>query len=341
MPIPTPGILRQSQTGAVWGLYMDKTRLLVLASPSQPELAVLDRLPVQATIANEFEAIEQAIGDAEVVLCWPGACRLLEQGWSLARDLRWVHCTYAGLDGFLFPALIESSVTVTNSRGVFSDSLGEFVIAAIMFFAKDLRRMIRSQSAESWDPFDVEEISGRTLGILGYGSIGRAIALRAKAMGMKVMALRRTAESAPSDPSVDEMLAPHRKMELMARCDYLVVTMPLTPETVGMVGADEFEAMKPGTVIINVGRGPVIDEGSLIRALLEEKIRGAALDVFTTEPLPKGHPFYRMENVLLSPHCADHTPRWLWDTMELFADNLGRYRRGEPLLNVVDKRRGY
>ncbi len=320
---------------------MEKTRLLVLANPSQPELAVLDRLAVQATVGNEFEAIGNAIAEAEVILCWPGACRLLEQGWPQARNLRWVHCVYAGLDGFLFPALIESDVTVTNSRGVFSDSLGEFVIAAVLYFAKDLRRMNRSQAAEAWDPFDVEEISGRTLGILGYGSIGRAVALRAKAMGMRVIALRRTPDSTPPDASVDEMLPLHRKLELVAACDYLVVTAPLTPETVGMVGADEFEAMKPGAVVINVGRGPVIDEGSLIRALLEEKIRGAALDVFTTEPLPKGHPFYRIENVLLSPHCADHTSRWLTNAMELFADNFGRYRRGETLLNVVDKKQGY
>ncbi len=320
---------------------MDKTRLLVLSNPAQPELAVLDRLPVQATVGNDFGAVEQAIVEAEVILCWPGACRLLEQGWSLARSLRWVHCVYAGLDGFLFPALIESEVAVTNSRGVFSDALGEFVIAAVLFFAKDLRRMIRSQAAETWDPFDVEEISGHTIGILGYGSIGRAVALRAKAMGMKVLALRRHPEAVPPGPPVDEMYPPHRKLECLARCDYVVVTAPLTPETVGMVGADEFEAMKPGTVVINVGRGPVIDEQSLIRALLEEKIRGAALDVFTTEPIPRGHPFYRMENVLLSPHCADRTPGWLWSAMELFADNLERYRRGEPLLNVVGKRRGY
>ena len=320
---------------------MDKTRLVVLANPSQPELRVLDRLPVQATVGNEFGAVEQAIAETEAVLCWPGACRLLEQGWPLARKLRWVHCTYAGLDGFLFPALIDSDVTVTNSRGVFSDSLGEFVIAAVLFFAKNLRRMVRSQVAETWDPFDVEEISGHTLGILGYGSIGRAVASRAKAMGMKVLALRKHPESVPPDPLVDQTLPPHRKLDLLAVCDYLVVTAPLTPETLGMVGAEEFEAMKPGAVVINVGRGPVIDEASLIRALLEEKIRGAALDVFATEPLPAGHPFYRMENVLLSPHCADHTPRWLWNAMELFADNLERFRRGEPLLNVIGKRRGY
>jgi phosphoglycerate dehydrogenase-like enzyme len=320
---------------------MDKTKLLVLANASQPELALLDRLPVLATVGDDLAATERPVSGAEVILCWPGPSRLLERLWPLVRNVRWVHCVSAGLDGFLFPALIDSNVPVTNSRGVFSDSLGEFVIGAVLFFAKDFRRMIRNQAAEVWDPFDVEEISGQTIGILGYGSIGRAVALRAKAMGMRVMALRRTPGTAPPDPSVDEMLPQHRKLELIAGCDYLVVTAPLTPETFGMIGPDEFEAMKPGAVVINVGRGPVVDETSLIRALLEEKIRGAALDVFNTEPLPKDHPFYRMENVLLSPHCADHTPRWLRSAMGLFADNLGRFRRGEPLQNVVDKKRGY
>jgi len=320
---------------------MDKTKLLVLANPSQPELAVLGSLPVLATVGGEFESIKQAAAEAEVILCWPGPCTLLEQVWPLARNVRWIHCVYAGLDGMLFPALIESNVAVTNSRGVFSNSLGEYVMAAVLFFAKDLRRMIGNQALEKWDPFDVEEISGQTMGILGYGSIGRAVALRARGMGMRVTALRRSPVPAPPDTLVDAFFPAHRKLELVAGSDYLVVAMPLTPETAGMVGADEFEAMKPGAVVINVGRGPVIDEGALIRALRESKIRGAALDVFDVEPLPKGHPFYHMENVLLSPHCADHTPRWLWNTMELFAANLGHYRRGEPLQNVVEKSRGY
>jgi phosphoglycerate dehydrogenase-like enzyme len=320
---------------------MTKTRLLVLANPSQPELAALDSLPVHATISNEFESIKQAASEAEAILCWPGPCSLLERVWPLARNVRWIHCVYAGLDGMLFPALIESNVSVTNSRGVFSDSLGEYVMAAVLFFAKDLRRMIRNQALEKWDPFDVEEIGGRTMGILGYGSIGRAVALRARGMGMRVTALRRSPVSAPPDTLVEVFFPPHRKLELVAGSDYLVVAAPLTPETAGMVGTDEFAAMKPGTIVINVGRGPVIDEAALITALREKKIRGAALDVFGIEPLPQGHPFYRMENVLLSPHCADHTARWLRDAMELFADNLGRYRRGEPLQNVVDKRRGY
>jgi phosphoglycerate dehydrogenase-like enzyme len=129
--------------------------------------------------------------------------------------------------------------------------------------------------------------------------------------------------------------------DLLEGCDYLAIATPLTGETRRMIGKTELAAMKPGAVVINVGRGPVIDEAALIEALEEHRIRGAALDVFETEPLPAGHPFYRMENVLLSPHCADHTATWIRDALDLFADNLERFRRGEPLQNAVNRRRGY
>ena len=128
---------------------------------------------------------------------------------------------------------------------------------------------------------------------------------------------------------------------MIARCDYLVVAAPLTPETKGMIGAAEFAAMKPGAVVINVGRGPVIDEGAMVRALEGKRIKGAALDVFDQEPLPAGHPFYTLENVLLSPHCADHTPDWMDNAMRFFVEQFERFRKGEPLKNVVDKRLGY
>jgi phosphoglycerate dehydrogenase-like enzyme len=128
---------------------------------------------------------------------------------------------------------------------------------------------------------------------------------------------------------------------MIAQCDYLVVTAPLTPETRGMIGAREFAAMKPGAVVINVGRGPVIDEPAMIEALAGKRILGAALDVFTTEPLPPGHPFFQFENLLLSPHSADHTPDWLERAMQFFLTQFERFAKGEPLRNVVDKHRGY
>jgi phosphoglycerate dehydrogenase-like enzyme len=139
----------------------------------------------------------------------------------------------------------------------------------------------------------------------------------------------------------DRVFGPEHRLEMLSLSDYVVVTAPLTPETRGMIGAPEFAAMKPGAVIVNVGRGPVIDEAAMVRALTEGRIKGAALDVFDSEPLPQGHAFYKLENVLLSPHCADHTATWIDDAMQFFLAQFERYRKGEPLLNVVDKKLGY
>jgi phosphoglycerate dehydrogenase-like enzyme len=140
---------------------------------------------------------------------------------------------------------------------------------------------------------------------------------------------------------VDQIYAPEHRIEMISRCDYIVASAPLTPETRGMIGEAEFAAMKPSAVAINVGRGPVIDEDAMLKALTAGRIKGAGLDVFTHEPLPEGHPFYRLENVLLSPHCADHTADWLEQAMRFFVENFERFRKGEPLRNVVNKTLGY
>jgi len=261
--------------------------------------------------------------------------------WRMSPRVRWVHSLSAGLDGVLFPALAASPVPLTNARGVFSEILGEFAIGAVLFFAKDLRRMVRSQMAGIWDEFDTVEIRGQSVGIVGYGDIGRAVAWRVPGLGMKVLALRRRPELLRDDPCVTDAFGANQKHELLARSDYVVAALPLTSESRDMIGQAEFEAMKSTAVLINIGRGPVVDEAALVRALESKRIRGAALDVFAIEPLPLGHPFYRLDNVLLSPHAADHTPDWKERTMRLFLENFERFRRGEPLCNVVDKKRGY
>jgi phosphoglycerate dehydrogenase-like enzyme len=231
---------------------------------------------------------------------------------------------------------------MTNGSGVFSPSLGEFALAAILYFAKDFRRMIRNQIAGVWEPFDVLHISGKTVGIVGYGDIGRAVAARVRPLGMDVVAIKRhVSRHTSSDPLMNEIYAPEERIAVLARCDYIVVAAPLNAETRGLIGAAEFAAMKRDAVIINVGRGPVIEESAMIKALSEHTIKGAALDVFDEEPLPKGHPFYEMENVLLCPHCADHTPDWLDNAMRFFVDQFNRFRNGETLLNVVNKKLGY
>lgn len=305
-------------------------------------LALLDQLPAETHIVTGDS--EQAFATApppDVLFLGFGQGGLAQRLWDRAQHAKWVHSLAAGLENVLFPALVESPAPMTNSKGIFARSLGEFTIAAALFFAKDFRRMIRSQEAGKWDPFDVEELHGKTLGIVGYGGIGREAAKRAVAMGMRVIALRRNPSTSAGDSLVSESHGPDGLDKLLTASDYVLVSAPNTPATRGLIGEPQLRAMKKTAVLINVGRGPVVVEHALIRALQEGWIRGAALDVFDIEPLPAGHPFYRLPNVLLSPHCADHTPGWLDEAMQFFVENFHRFSRGEPLLNIVDKHAGY
>ena len=323
---------------------MKNNTILVLGEPDVSQTARLEKLRPEAAVfvGGAAKAFGQELADADILFNWSASPALFREIFLMCPRLRWVHSRSAGLDKSLFPELTESSVLLTNGSGVFSASLGEFALAAILYFAKDFRRMIRNQMAGVWEAFDVLPVAGSTVGIVGYGDIGRAVAARTRALGMKVLALKRhVSQEGQDDALVDEVFGPGRRTEMLARCDYVVVAAPLTAETKGMIGEPEFAAMKPTAVVINVGRGPVIDEGALVKALAAGRIKGAALDVFDQEPLPAGHPFYKMENVLLSPHCADHTPEWHNDAMRFFIAQYDRFRKGEPLLNVVDKKLGY
>ncbi|MGH9720135.1 MAG: D-2-hydroxyacid dehydrogenase [Bryobacteraceae bacterium] len=322
---------------------MQNHTVLVLSNPTDKQLAMLERLPERTSIAvgDTAEAFERTARDADVILNWGGKLSVFQQVFRMAPQVRWIHSRAAGLDGVMFPELAASPVTFTNGRGVFSQSLGEFVIGAVLFYAKDFRRLVRNQEQGRWESFDIDEISSQTMGIVGYGDIGRACARRAHALGMQVLAVRRRREQSRDDPYASEVHGLDRLDQVLPRCDYVVAAAPNTPESRGVIGAPQFALMKESAVIINVGRGPVIDEAALIGALQKRRIRGAALDVFETEPLAAGHAFYGLDNVLLSPHCADHTRTWLEDAMQFFLDNFERYHRGEPLLNVVDKSLGY
>ncbi len=313
--------------------------LLVVSDPASSYLSLLERLPKTVTVrvGNTPEFLRSNAPNADVILSDISGGSL-QTVFSLAHRVRWVHALSAGVDKILFPALIESPVPLTNSRGVFKDALAEFAIAAILFFAKDLRRLVRGQEAGRWDQFDVQLIRGQVLGIIGYGEIGRTTANLAHALGMRVVATRRRASD--PEPPLDQLYAPAQLREMLGVCDYVLVCAPLTPETRGMIGAAELNAMKSSAVIINVGRGPVIVEADLIAAL-KNHIHGAALDVYDTEPLPQGHPFYGQPNVLLSPHSADHAVGWTTWAMLKFLENFERFYNGQELMNVVDKRAGY
>jgi phosphoglycerate dehydrogenase-like enzyme len=322
---------------------MKTPSVLVLSDPEDAQLSMLDELRDKAAvvIGNSSRAFEKDADGAEVIFNWSGTLELIREVFLMSPQVRWVHSRAAGLEQTLFPELIASDVTMTNGSGVFSPSLGEFALAAMLYFAKDFRRMVRNQMRGAWEPFDVLPVSGQTVGIVGYGDIGRAVAARVRPLGMKVLAVKRHVSKETSDSLVEHIYTPDQRIEMISRCDYVVVSTPLSSETRGLIGAPELAAMKAGAVIINLGRGPVIDERALIKALSDRSIKGAALDVFDEEPLPEGHAFYKLENVLLSPHCADHTPDWLDNAMRFFIAQFERFRRGERLLNQVDKKLGY
>lgn len=318
--------------------------LLVTGDPDAAYLKALDRLPKETRVIASADPakLAEAAPEADVILNGEFKDpKLFRSTFPLATRLKWAHTLSAGVEHVLSPEVIASPVPLTNGRGVFKRPLAEWAVGAMLYFQYDFRRLIRQQEAEVWADFDVEELAEKTVGIVGYGEIGKAVAERAKPFGCKIVALRRKPENSKDDPLLDKTYAPGQIDEMMAQCDFVVASAPATPTTRGMLGAEQIAALKPSAVVLNIGRGPVIDEAALIAALQANKIRGAALDVFTAEPLPAGHPFYKMQNVLLSPHSADHTVGWRDLAVQFFIDNFERFAKGEPLKNVVDKHAGY
>lgn len=302
---------------------MSLVNLLVLSNPAAPHLRLLKNLPSSAvvTVSDNGGSLAREAPEADVILNAFPSSNLLRVAFPLTRKLRWIHTLSAGVDKLLFPELTASPILFTNGRGVYRRPLAEWAIGAALFFAKDFRRLVRQQEAGAWEQFEVEELHGRTLSIVGYGEIGRAVAERARAFGMEVNALRRHPEISGSQ-DLATIFGPGQLHHMLKVSDYVLVSAPCTPETKGMIGESEFAVMKPSAVVMNIGRGPVIDEAALVRALREKRIRGAALDVYEREPLAEGHPLYGLSNVLLSPHCADHVEGVRDLAMEIFLRNF-------------------
>lgn len=308
-------------------------QLVVVAAADFEPLSMLrpdDGLAI--AIVDDARGLRAAIPDADALLVHPRLGGLVRDAWPAARRLRWIHTLAAGVDTLLFDELCESTVVVTNGRGVFADALAEFAIASMLYFNRDFPRLLEQQRARRWEPFTVERLEGKTVGIVGYGSIGRAVGRLASALGMKVLATRRRTDGDGPLVALDGLLR---------AADFVVVATPLTAATRGLIGEPQFRAMNPRAVLVNLGRGPVVDERALVSALSEHRIRGAALDVFEVEPLPPDHPLWALDNVLLSPHSADHTADSLHRAMDVFLENLARFRREEPLRNVVDPHSRY
>lgn len=307
-------------------------RVVAVVPPSFEPLDTLRREAPDLEIlaAEDPEALRPMVPGAEVLLFAPRHARLLTDLWRDLTASRWIHTLGAGVEAFPFDLLRRSDIVVTNSRGLYADTLGEFAVAAMLWFARDLRRLQRSQAARRWEPFEVERLEGKTAGIIGYGGIGQAVGRRAAALGMRVISVRRQQEF--GDPTVEDVLS---------ESDFVVLSTPLTPKTFRLLSRDRIGLMRNDAVLINVSRGQVVDEQALVEALQRGQIRGAALDVFETEPLPAESPLWALDNVLISPHSADHTADAHHRAMTFFIENLRRYQRGESLENIIDKEQGY
>ncbi|MDE0298787.1 MAG: D-2-hydroxyacid dehydrogenase [Candidatus Poribacteria bacterium] len=259
-----------------------------------------------------------------------------------AKNLRWIQFSSVGVESVLSPELLNSDVVLTNARGATAINISEHVMSLILAIARTLHTSIINQTNKFWENFrklPVLEISGDTLGIIGLGSIGIQVAHRAHAFGMRILAVDPTQTEKPAE--VDSLWKMDRLHDMLGKSDFVAICCPLTPETTGMIGTAEFNAMKSTAILITIGRGQIIDQAALVEALQSKKIAGAGLDVTDPEPLPQDSPLWEMDNVIITPHHAGASPKSWTRIYGLFCENLRRFVAGEPLTNIVDQTRGY
>jgi phosphoglycerate dehydrogenase-like enzyme len=334
---------------------VDPERIDVTLLGAEQRRALRGLYPSESERANVAQGLSDAFESAEVVFGFWGTelhyalidaramgghvpAKTLAEA---APKLRWIQLTSAGADRLLGSGFVESGITVTTVSGLHATPIGEYVIGAMLQWAKGVPRTMRAQLRHEWVRFAPTELSGKTVGVVGLGHIGGEVARLAKAFGCRVIANRRSAEASVYATHIDELLPAADLHSLLAQSDYVAVCVPLTPETRGLIGERELRAMKPSACIVNIARGPVIDEQALIAALRDGTIAGAALDVFEQEPLPEDSPLWDMENVLITPHISGGTEIYSKRATEIFVRNLRHYLAGEPLENVVDPARGY
>jgi phosphoglycerate dehydrogenase-like enzyme len=299
------------------------------------------------------------VDDVEVLLRGWLVAEAFDRLLARAPHLTWVHSATSGVERALTPAALARDVLVTNARGVFSRPIPDQLHLMNLAVTRHLPQLIELQHERTWQPLEGRELRELTIGIVGYGSLGRSVASLASAFGARVIAMRRRPEASalaggggagtsdddgedfPFEPRLDRVVGPDRLHELLAESDIVVLAAPLTPATEVFINEAALAAMKKDAWIINVARGRLIDDTALIRALRDNRIGGAALDAFRDEPLPQSSPYWELPNVIVTPHTAWSSARVLDRSIDLFCDNLRRFSRGEPLRNVVDPSAGY
>lgn len=315
----------------------------------RPVVAVLcadaaDRPPGLNGLGVEFrycaaDGLADAVRGARALLLWDFFSTAVRDVWADAADLEWIHITAAGVDTLLFDELRTADTVVTNAKGVFDRPLAEYVLGAVIAHAKDSRTSFELQHRHEWRHRETRGIAGATALVVGTGGIGREIAKLLRAAGLVVRGAGRT--PAADDPNFGEVVDSANLAAEAGWCDHLILAAPLTPATRGLVDAAVLAAMKPDAHLVNIARGPMVDEAALLTALSQRQIGGATLDVFDTEPLPPDHPLWDVPGVTITAHMSADIVGWREELAAQFAGNLRRWLAGEPLQNVVDKELGY
>lgn len=286
--------------------------------------------------------VERLLPEAEVVLGWA----VTPRNFARAKKLRWVHATAAGVRPLMFPELIASDVLVSNSRGLHADAMAEHTLGVILEFARKLHLCRDLQAGREWgqmklwnEPARFRTLFGSTLGLVGFGAVGSAIAIRARALGMRVIAVRRRPAADPSP--AHQQWGADRLGDMLERAEWVVLAAPQTGATENLIGERELARMRKDAVLVNLGRGALVDEPALIAALERGQIAGAALDVTVEEPLPADSPLWRMPQVIVTPHISGLSSDMWERAMDMFVEHVRAYQEGRPLPNLVDKREGY
>ncbi|MEO8625878.1 MAG: D-2-hydroxyacid dehydrogenase [Candidatus Limnocylindrales bacterium] len=305
---------------------------------------IADAAPGSRLISVSLEGLADGdLNDVEVLLRGPLPEGVFDRLLGRCPNLMWVHSATAGVERVLTPAALERGLAITNARGVFSDPIAEYVLMMVLAISRRLPQLLELHSERTWQPLPGREMRDVTIGVVGLGSIGRRVAELAIKFGCRVVAIRRKSgdESAEGVEGIAEVLTPDHLPGLMAHSDFIVLALPLTADTADVFDAQMFKHAKPGAWLINVARGALVDERALVRAVRDGTLGGAVLDAFKEEPLPADSELYSTPNIIVTPHTSWSSGRVLDRSIELFCDNLGRFARGEPLLNLVDPGAGY
>jgi phosphoglycerate dehydrogenase-like enzyme len=287
--------------------------------------------------AAAFGKLDVMLAEADIIFAYSLPPDIMRR----APRLKWVQMMSAGVDRLLGTDLWQSPLMITGVSGISAGPVAEFAIMFMLMFVKDAPRFFMMKRDRKWERYRPSSLNGKTVGIVGLGNIGREVARLSGAFGMNVVATRRSAGKETHARYVDRLLPLSQLHSLLAASNFVVISVPLTPDTRNLIGEREFRAMKPSACIINIARGGIIDEDALIRALDEKRIAGAGLDVTAAEPLPPDSRLWEFDNVIISPHVAGGAEEYMERATRLFCDNLDRYINGRRLKNIVDRKRGY